>query len=185
MHLMNLDIAKWKEGASFFLRERTYLHSLLCYCMRYSVVACTTLLLHATLCYYMHCFVIAYTALSLHKLLCCYIHHSVIVCTTLLLHAVLSSCVYDAGYGFSADLRLLRQAIPIWGDRHVVNMLDMCTVQAAVCQAKGIVATSESEKGILRPIFIHSYHVLVQNVIFTVLILDVLAWQIISLNWIL
>ena len=52
------------------------------------------------------------------------------------------------GYGFSGDLRLLRQAIPIWGDRHVINLLDMCHVQAAVCEAKEIVPTKESEKGL-------------------------------------
>lgn len=53
----------------------------------------------------------------------------------------------SSGYGFSGDLRLLRKAIPIWGERHVVNLLDLCNVQAAVCEAKEIVPTKESEKG--------------------------------------
>lgn len=60
---------------------------------------------------------------------------------------ILSWDTVVTGYGFSGDLALLRQAIPIWGDRHVVNLLDIRTVQAAVCEAKEIVPTSESGKG--------------------------------------
>jgi len=43
------------------------------------------------------------------------------------------------GYGFSGDLRLLREAIPIWGSRNISNLIDLSSVQSSVCQAKEIV----------------------------------------------
>ncbi|XP_067941842.1 exonuclease mut-7 homolog [Watersipora subatra] len=52
------------------------------------------------------------------------------------------------GYGFSADIKILRKAIDAWGDRNIVNMLDLCNVQSAVCDNKGILPCQQSEKGL-------------------------------------